>query len=354
MLKLAAPVWRFIGTVLVILAILFLIQPVPAVGAQGGVVQAVMFWENGCPHCELVLSETIPALQSQYADKLQIELIEIVSVEDVNRLYAVGQAYGLAKEQVGVPMLIIGDKILVGSKQIPEELPGLIDQYLTSGGIQTVLKETGEQTAVQTSEQTAVQAVEETPRSNGIWLAWVTIAVLLVGLLLAGWQLVAALQGKQAFRLPAWADWLVPLLAVAGSGVAIYLTFIETTKAKAICGPVGDCNAVQNSPYALIFGVIPVGLVGLLGYLAILAAWFWYRYRRDALAEYVPIALLGMTLIGVVYSIYLTYLEIFVIHAVCIWCISSAWIMMLLMLLSLPDAANWVVGSGADEAEETA
>jgi len=353
MLKLAAPAWRLIGTVLVVLLVLILIQPVSPVEAQSGVVQAVMFWENGCPHCELVLSETIPGLQSKYAEKLQIDLIEVVSVEDVNRLYSVGQAYGLAKEQVGVPMLIIGDNILVGSKQIPEELPGLIDGYLASGGIQTVLRQTVLQ-AGETSGQTEVQAVEDAPRSNGIWLAWVTIAVLLVGLLLAGWQLTVALQGKQTLHLPAWTEWLVPLLAVAGSGVAIYLTFIETTKAKAICGPVGDCNAVQNSPYALIFGLIPVGLVGLLGYLAILAAWFWYRYRRDALAEFVPIALLGMTLIGVVYSIYLTYLEIFVIHAVCIWCISSAWIMLLLMLLSLPAAASWVVGSGADEVEEEA
>ena len=344
MLKLDSPRLRGMGvviTALIVLSVLFLVQSVPPVMAQAGVVQAVMFWENGCPHCELVMSETIPALQNEYAEKLKIDLIEVVSVDDVNRLYSVGAAYGLAKDQVGVPMLIIGDQILVGSAQIPAELPGLIDQYLAKGGVNTVLRDG------------TIQAAAEAPRSNGIWLAWVTIAGLTVGLLIAVWQLIVALQGKQILKLPDWVGWLIPTLALAGAFVAIYLTFIETTKAKAICGPVGDCNAVQNSPYALIFGLIPVGLVGLLGYLTILAAWLWNRYRQDSLTEYIPISLLGITLIGVVYSFYLTYLEIFVIQAVCIWCISSAWIMMLLMLLTLPAAASWVVGSGADEAEET-
>ena len=54
--------------------------------------------------------------------------------------------------------------------------------------------------------------------------------------------------------------------------------------------------------------------------------------------------------LGLVFSIYLTYLELFVIHAVCIWCLSSAVIMALLMLLTLPAATQWVAVS--DEEEE--
>jgi uncharacterized membrane protein len=108
---------------------------------------------------------------------------------------------------------------------------------------------------------------------------------------------------------------------------------------------------VQNSKYAVLFGIIPVGLIGLLGYLAILAAWLWQRFRSDQLVEYVPAALLGMTFFGVAFSIYLTYLEIFVIKAVCIWCIASAWIMTILMLASLPAAATWFAGEELEEEE---
>lgn len=183
--------------------------------------------------------------------------------------------------------------------------------------------------------------VQEDGKPSGMGLAWVTMAFMVLAVLVVAWQLTIAFQGKPILQAPGWLEWLIPILTIAGSGVAIYLTFIETTKAQAICGPVGDCNAVQNSSYAMLFGVIPVGLLGLLGYIAILFMWLWRRYRDDLLAEYAPPALIGMAFFGVVFSIYLTYLEIFVINAVCIWCISSAWIITVLMLASLPDAAVW-------------
>jgi uncharacterized membrane protein len=120
-----------------------------------------------------------------------------------------------------------------------------------------------------------------------------------------------------------------------GLAIAVYLTYIEATYTPAFCGPVGDCNAVQNSRYARIFDVIPVGLFGAAGYLAILAAWVYPRLRQDRLSEYSPVAILGMAGFGTLYSIYLTYLEIFVIRAVCIWCISSALIITLILLAGL-------------------
>jgi len=128
-----------------------------------------------------------------------------------------------------------------------------------------------------------------------------------------------------------------PLLALAGLGVASYLAYVETQAVPAICGPVGDCNAVQSSPYARLFGV-PVGVLGVLGYLAILSAWLYGRLRSDRLAQHAPLAVCGMALFGVLISLYLTYLEPFVIRAVCAWCLTSAVIMTLLMLLSLESA----------------
>ena len=116
------------------------------------------------------------------------------------------------------------------------------------------------------------------------------------------------------------------------------MTYVETQAVEAVCGPIGDCNTVQSSEYAMLFGVLPVGVLGLVGYAAILIAWLIQRLRNDKLADYASLALLGMGLFGTLFSIYLTYLEIFVIEAVCLWCISSAVIMSLIMLLSIQPA----------------
>ncbi len=47
-------------------------------------------------------------------------------------------------------------------------------------------------------------------------------------------------------------DWLIPVVIVFGIGAAGYLSHVETQEVAAVCGPVGDCNAVQNSPYAIL------------------------------------------------------------------------------------------------------
>jgi uncharacterized membrane protein len=319
------------------------IQPAPTdIARQSSepVVQVILFWEQECPKCEQLLEGFLPAFQLAHGEQFSIEMIEVVSVDDINRLFQIGAAYGLSKNQVGVPLMIVGDYALVGATQIPAELPALVEAYLASGGVLTRLRELPQEGV----------AIAEEVKDDGMWLAWLTMAVMAAGLLLAGWQIWRAFDGEAVFRLPPWTGWLTPVLVVLGIGVAVYLTFIETTKVQAICGPVGDCNAVQNSKYAMLFGLIPVGVLGLLGYLGILAFWFAQRLRMGILAEYAPVIILGLTVFGTAFSVYLTYLEIFVIDAVCIWCISSAWIMTGLMVLSLPAAVSWLAGAEEDAA----
>ncbi len=129
--------------------------------------------------------------------------------------------------------------------------------------------------------------------------------------------------------------WLVLALCLIGLGVAAYLAFVETTHTEAVCGPVGDCNTVQQSEYARLFGILPIGVLGIAGYIAIIIAWFINQYSRGRLADYAALAMLGMTAFGTLFSIYLTFLEPFVIGATCAWCLTSAMIMTLLLLLSL-------------------
>lgn len=117
-------------------------------------------------------------------------------------------------------------------------------------------------------------------------------------------------------------------LAVAGLLVAFYLSYVEVGNQSASCGAFGQCNTVQSSLYARVAG-IPVGLLGMAGYsliiLVSLSAWFW----PSTMPWSQPILLL-LTGVGLLFSAYLTFLEPFVIGATCMWCITSALIMMLL------------------------
>jgi uncharacterized membrane protein len=90
-------------------------------------------------------------------------------------------------------------------------------------------------------------------------------------------------------------------------------------------------------------------VVGAIGYIAILFTWLWRRFRTDSLSRISGLIMYGMALFGTLFSIYLTYLELFVIHAVCIWCLSSAVIITVLMLLSLPPITQWLAISDEEE-----
>jgi uncharacterized membrane protein len=150
--------------------------------------------------------------------------------------------------------------------------------------------------------------------------------------------------GQPDFDFPAW----LPLLVIAvGLLAAGYLTVVEVSETEAVCGVVGDCNTVQQSPYARLFGVLPVGLLGLIGYVAILAAWLVSR-SASGLSRFGQIALLLLTLFGVAFSLYLTFLEPFVIGATCAWCLTSALVMALLFWLQAP--AGWRALRGAGRA----
>lgn len=85
-----------------------------------------------------------------------------------------------------------------------------------------------------------------------------------------------------------------------------------------------------------------MGVLGAVGYIAILIAWLWRRFSSGPLADSMPLAIFGMALFGVLFSLYLTYLEPFVIQAVCMWCLTSAVLITLLMLLSLNPALQTI------------
>ncbi len=338
------------------------------------VVRVVMFWLGTCGHCEYVIDEVLPPLQDQYGDQLDILSIELVTQGDMDRFYETAAIVGIAKENVGVPFMLIGERVLTGSEQIPRELPGLIEVHLASGGIdyprypslETYLPEPEEFTKqserisespkeeIQSSASTPIAVPEEksaettnNSRSNGFSLAMVVMAGMVVGIIYVIYALLkdSNYEGSQP---ASWIEWLIPIVVLVGLGVAGYLTFVETQSVKAICGPVGDCNAVQSSSYARVFGILPVGILGLLGFAAILIAWIIQKVRDDRWADSARLGMLGMALFGTLYSVYLTYVEIWVIEAVCIWCLSSAVLIAVLMLLSVQPALKALDSLGDD------
>ena len=176
------------------------------------------------------------------------------------------------------------------------------------------------------------------PSPNGFGLAVGIMVGMVLALAYTGAVAIQGFNSTPPRPAAAWVDGVIPLLAIIGLGVAAYLAYVETQAVAAVCGPVGDCNTVQASPYARLFGILPVGVLGAIGYIAILVAWLWGRFGSGRLADYAPLATFGLALFGVLFSLYLTYLEPFVIGAVCIWCLTSAVIITLLMLLSLKPA----------------
>lgn len=127
----------------------------------------------------------------------------------------------------------------------------------------------------------------------------------------------------------------VAVLALIGLFVALYLLAHSVGLIPLVCG-VGSCESVQASPYAKVAG-IPVPLIGVGGYVALLATAL-HGLRPDRQDEKGPgFVLFGLALIGVSYSGYLTYLEASVIRAWCMWCVTSACLMTLIFLFSLPE-----------------
>jgi uncharacterized membrane protein len=132
------------------------------------------------------------------------------------------------------------------------------------------------------------------------------------------------------------------LLALAGMGVSGYLAWAHLTDQSVACGQSQGCDIVQQSVYSEVEG-IPVALLGLLAYTVLLALMLLRSHVPPELDVTIPLAIFGISLIGMLYSAYLTYLELYVIYAICRWCISSAVVMTAIFILSLLD-----LRSGAD------
>jgi len=290
---------------------------------------------------------------------------ETIEILYINTLTDLGQTlfreaiarYQIPGERQAVPTMVISETILVGSGEIPDQFMELVNLAIGHGGIdwpdlpslpdaidklilapeaeatsETEAGETEVPPSTQTSEEATESAAAISPTSAPIIPPTVTELSILdrirldpVGnslsvLLLLG-MLAVLVSAAVQFLTPAKKQverkttWLIPLLCLIGMGVAGYLSYVETSGELAVCGPVGDCNTVQQSSYANLFGLIPIGVLGLVGYVLILGSWLISNLRSNPLSTLAELSLFGMATFGLFFSIYLTFLEPFVIGA---------------------------------------
>jgi len=102
---------------------------------DGAVVHVVLFWSPTCPACHSAIEEVLPAIQEHYGSALVISMVSIATEEAQELWFQLMADAGLGRDHAYIPMLFVGDQVLIGSDVIAEELPGLIEANLAAGGV---------------------------------------------------------------------------------------------------------------------------------------------------------------------------------------------------------------------------
>lgn len=126
----------------------------------------------------------------------------------------------------------------------------------------------------------------------------------------------------------------IAILALAGVFVALYLWLHKVGLIGVLQCGTGGCDTVQGSPYADLLG-LPVALYGVVGYAVLLVLSLVAVQQPDAAPGWPDAALALLASLGFLFTVYLTAVELFVIHAFCRWCLGSATIITAITVLSL-------------------
>ena len=123
------------------------------------------------------------------------------------------------------------------------------------------------------------------------------------------------------------------VLVVLGLLVSIYMTIYKITSNNKMCLGSGDCSTVNSSIYSEVNG-IPVAVFGIIGYLSILAV-LVFEKRHPFLEQNGTLMIFGMALTGFLFSLWLVYVEIALIKALCPFCVTSQVSMTLIFIMAV-------------------
>lgn len=170
------------------------------------------------------------------------------------------------------------------------------------------------------------------------WLASVLMLVMVSSLLFTIIVVVRRFWTPAVIPRPRWEKLVIPLLALGGMSLASSLSSIQAQAGGVNRYAETSCLAVLNSPYAKLFDVFPVSVLGRQAYTVVFWASTWALARSHKPTYMVYRGILALTIAGTFFSLYLTYLEAFVIRVACLQCLLSAIGMTLLMLIVLAPA----------------
>ena len=297
-------------------------SPAEAAAQEAPVVHAILFHSPACGHCRIVIEEVLPPLQERYGGQLDILMLD-TSLPGNRDVYQ--SAFEMLRPEAdgrGVPALAVGDRLLVGSGEIPEQFPGLIEAGLAAGGIDLP--------SIPGLGAEGDPGDEPGGTLSGMGVGWLLLIALVVSLLYCGYRTWSSPGFKSLWAgekppgaIGAGRSWAVVAPALVGLAIAGYLTSVEVGDVPLTCGPLGDCDSVQNSDYVHLLG-LPMGLWGVIAFATMLGLWFAGAYGAASLARYARPGLLFLALFCVAFTTFLTVLELFVIKAVCSWCMGSA------------------------------
>jgi uncharacterized membrane protein len=122
-------------------------------------------------------------------------------------------------------------------------------------------------------------------------------------------------------------------LVILGLAVSIYMTIYKVLNADAMCLGSGDCSTVNASRYSEVNG-IPVAVIGILGYLAILAT-HYFEKRNRLFEQNGTLIIFGMALTGFLFTLWLVYVEAALLKAFCPFCVTSQAAMTVIFIIAV-------------------
>jgi uncharacterized membrane protein len=297
-------------------------------------VNVVLFWSPTCPHCHDVIENILPPIQEKFKNKLLITYIMLYKENQVVPFYKLASEYGVKQGDIGVPFMIIGNKVLIGTDEIKKDMPNLIQDGIKRGGVPFPEKVLNSEFA----KYVDIKAVEN-KSFEGKPYAIFTIFFLLIVVLYSLLSLKFKTLIKHITFFKAIRNYLIPIFIFMGFLISIYLFHLETTDSSAMCILFSGCNIVQQSSFSHLFGIIPIALLEIFAYCVFFALWV-YSYKLNKFKIFCfdsRKVLFWFSLMTTAVAMCLTTLEIFIIKASCVYCIISSIIIGLLLILFNPN-----------------
>lgn len=337
---------------IIVLVLVTLAEPTATPFNQPSEITGILFYKPDCPDCLEAMESVLPEALAKYKTQNKILAVNTFSSEG-SQLYLEIILERELPASIQLPALITKEDVWSGLAIIRQKLP---ERLALLSGLQpidtTAYGTWNELVSKAESSQTGQVAMIidrdfqfdtdpllhrylvnflKDPLANSI--AVVVLVGMMVSLI---WILIQGL--KKQSHAEANLSVLYALLCCALILIAFYLVYSGFTESALSCGPIGECNTVQQSRYAYILGIIPVSLLGLLVFLCCFILWLASKLVSQRFANPLIVAVWLLSVSSVLFFIYLTFLEPFVIGATCIWCLTTALLTTLSALISTKPA----------------